>query len=106
MNMKEAILQDLSIFVNIDEFAELHEVNGQTIPVVIDADITKKRLRYRDESYDGVYSGQVVVYVKSADLPGVPAIGSVFRLDGKMYLVANASNEMGILEITLEANET
>ncbi len=104
--MKDLITKDLGIFLNPEEFGQLHDVNGRQVLIVFDADILKERASYRDVPTDGVFTGQVVVFIKSTDLPSMPATGSVLRLDGKMYLVNEVSESMGILEITLEANET
>ena len=39
MTFKEQIQQDLdTVFLNLDEFAELHRVEGKQIPVVVDND--------------------------------------------------------------------
>lgn len=105
--MKDLVIKDLGIFFNPDEFGQLHDVNGRQVLVVFDEDVLKERNVFRNlVPTDGIYTGQVVVYIKSTDLPSMPAIGSVLRLDGKMYLVNEVSESMGILEITLEANET
>lgn len=106
ISMKDIILQDLNIFFNVDEFADLHEVNGQQMPVVFDADILKQRASYRDIPIDGVYYAKLVVFVKTASLGKPPVIGSVLRLDGNIFLVSDVSEANGILELTLEANET
>ena len=40
MSFKDQIKQDLSdIFLNLDEFADLHRIEGKVVPVVIDSDI-------------------------------------------------------------------
>jgi len=106
ISMKDVIFQDLNTFINIEEFADLHQVNGITMPVVIDADILKQRFSYRDIPMDGVYTGKLVIFLKTANLGKPPAIGSILRLDDNMYLVADVSEANGILELTLEANET
>ncbi|MGI6436404.1 MAG: hypothetical protein ACOX0F_13845 [Syntrophomonadaceae bacterium] len=103
---KDSINADLTSFINPDEFGQLHDVNGRQILVVFDADILKEYDAYRNlVPTDGIFTGRGVVFIKSSDLP-TPAIGSVFRLEGKLYLVIEVSESMGILEVTLEANET
>lgn len=104
---KDSINADLVSFINPDEFGQLHDVNGRQTLVVFDADIIKERNVFRNlVPTDGIYTGQVIVFIKKTDLPNTPAVGSVFRLDGEMYLVIEVSEALGILEITLEANET
>lgn len=39
MSFKDQIRQDLdAVFLNVDEFAELHRIEGKEIPVVVDND--------------------------------------------------------------------
>ena len=43
MSFKDQIKQDLSdVFLNLDEFADLHRIEGNEAPVVIDSDIMAK----------------------------------------------------------------
>lgn len=103
---KDYLASDISVFFNSDEFAELHDIDGQQVLAVVDIDILKVRSDRRAERYDGVYKGEVTVYVKAADLPSRPVHGQHLRLDKKLYLVAECTENMGVLEITLEANES
>ena len=48
MTFKEQILKDLDeVFLNLEEFAELHRVEGVEIPVVVDSDQLNKLKRGR-----------------------------------------------------------
>ena len=43
MGFKEQLQKDLdSVFFNLDEFAEIHRVEGKKIPVVVDSDQLNK----------------------------------------------------------------
>lgn len=106
MALKDYFAGDLDVFMSLDEFADIHEVNGQKIPVVLDEDILKTRSSYRDVPMDGVYTGRKVIFIKTASLGKAPAIGSISRIDGKLFLVVEVSEARGVLEITVEANET
>lgn len=106
MTFKDMIQQDIGIFLNPGEFADVHIINGLEIPAVIDSNILKTRSNDKTEQYDGIYRGEVAVYVRSTDLPARPVFGQEILLDGKAYLVAECNEEMGVLEIVLGANES
>lgn len=106
MRFKDYTKTDLDTFFNLDEFAEIHEIGGYKAPAVIDSDIVKIRSQSKSERFDGIYKGEIVVYVKSKDLPFRPVYGQDLRLDGKLYFVVECSEDMGVLEITLGADES
>ena len=54
---------------------------------------------------DGVYTKQIMVYVKGIDFGMLPVVGAALRMDGKEYLVQDAVNEYGVYSITLEMNK-
>lgn len=105
--LKDYLSSDLDTFLNTDEFAETHDIDGRQVDCVIDIDILQQ-LKYKDQqaSYDGVYNSTKVLFVKAADMPDRPVSGQHIRVDGKLYLVKDCPEDGGMLEITLEANET
>lgn len=103
---KEHLTYDLSVFFNLDEFAETHDIDGRQVVAVVDSDILKIRSERITERYDGIHKGEVAVYVRAVDLPDRPVFGQHVRLDDKLYLVAECTEDMGVLEIVLGANET
>lgn len=109
MTFKEQIARDnVQVFMNIDEFGELHTINGKEMPAIVDNNELvdrEKRYRYKN-SFDGVYLKELLVYVKESDFGKLPAIGRVVIYDGKSYIVSDAINEDGIYSLTLEANKT
>jgi hypothetical protein len=108
MSFKDIIQQDLSTFVNDSEFAELHDVNGQQLLVLIDKDGLKGRPRQPADLYNsaaGVYLGNIMLYIREMDMADRPVVEQHFRLDGKLYRVISCDVDMGMLEIGLEANE-
>ena len=111
MTFKEQIAKDNhNIFLNLDEFGELHLVNDKKIPVLIDSyeQIDReKRYQFRHSLYaDGVFLKELLIYVKASDFGSLPKIKSIVKLDGKAYTVSDAINEDGIYSISLEANKT
>ena len=106
---KEFVATDISqTFINGDEFAEPHNINGvDDIMCVIDDDIIQERSSYSYSEYaEGVFQSQKMVFVSVADLPERPVKGELFRLDGELYQVFECVENNGMLEITIQANDT
>ena len=111
MTFKEQIAKDnQNIFLNLDEFGELHIVNGKKMPVLVDTleQIDReKRYQFRHSLYaDGVFLKELLLYVKESDFGNLPKIGSIVKFDNKAYTVSDAIDEDGIFSISLEANKT
>lgn len=96
---QDCLASDLAIFMSLDEFADVHDIDGQHVACVFDSDIIKG-----GSSYDGIYVSTKKLYVKASDLDGRPIEGQHMHVDGKLYLVADCAENTGMLEITLEAN--
>lgn len=106
VTFKDFITRDLVTFFNLNEFAELHNIDGREVPAIVDSDILKIRSDNRYERFDGVYKGEVTVYVRASDFVNRPVFGQHLRLDGKLYLVVECNEVSGVLEIVLGANES
>ena len=62
MSFKDQIKQDLSdIFLNLDEFADLHRIEGKEVPVVIDSDIMAKLSKIGDNRIHGMDEADMVI---------------------------------------------
>lgn len=111
MTFKEQIAKDnRTVFMNIDEFGNIHNVNGKDMTVLIDNNELvdrEKRYQYRHSLYaDGVYLKELLIYVHAEDFGPLPAIGRIVTFDNKTYIVSDAINEDGIYSLCLEANKT
>lgn len=111
MTFKEQIAKDnRTVFMNIDEFGDIHNVNGKDMTVLIDNNELvdrEKRYQYRHSLYaDGVYLKELLIYVHAEDFGPLPAIGRIVTFDNKTYIVSDAINEDGIYSLCLEANKT
>lgn len=105
MSFKDIIASDvLDVFLNLEEFADLHELNGKQMPVQVDANEQIEREKRVNQHMDGIYVNQKLIYVPASSFGKLPKQGSVLNFDGKMYKVADAIEEDGIYSITLEAN--
>lgn len=106
-SFKEIMKADIDhTFMNLDEFADTHIVDGKEIPVMVDDNEIIEREKKMKSNMDGVYVKQKLIYVKADDFGGLPQIGRAIMFDGKRYLVTDATDESGIYAITMEANKT
>ena len=104
---KDLVQNELAVFFNLDEFAEIHNIDGRDMPAVVDKDLLQERPRQPMELYlasEGVYIDQILVFVRTSDFGDPPVIGQHIHLDGELYRVSKCAENAGIIEITLEAN--
>lgn len=111
ISFKELIAKDNeTVFMNQDEFAELHNINGKDMLCTIDNNELidrEKRYQYKKSLYaDGIYLKQLLIFVRAEDFGPLPAIGRSVTFDKKSYIIADAINEDGIYSLCLEANKT
>ena len=100
--LKETFADDLSLFVNIEEFAEMRMINGGSIPVVMDDDALRET-KTRFEGADGYYAVEMVFHVLATDYGDLPVPGQAVSVDGRKLLVVDAADEAGLYTITLGA---
>ena len=106
---KELVQADISnTFMNADEFANLHDVDGKQMTVTIDNNehIEREKRISQKQVMDGMYVKQVLIYVSGLEYGPLPAQGKQLVLDKKRYRVADAIDEDGLYSITLEANRS
>ena len=102
---KDIIADDVKgVFLNTEEFSDLHIVNGKEMPVQIDNNEQIEREKRFAQNMDGIYLNQKLIYVSAEEYGPLPKQGSLLTLDGKKYRVADAIDEYGVYTITLEAN--
>ena len=106
-SFKEVMKDDVNnTFMNVDEFADMHTVDGKEIPVLVDDNEIIEREKKMKSNMDGVYVKQKLIYVKADDFGSLPAIGRQIVFDGKRYMVTDSTDEGGVYTITMEANRT
>lgn len=104
---KDIVRSDISdVFINLDEFAAVHTVNGKKVPVIVDNNEMIERQKRMKSSMDGLYVKTTLIYVKAKDLGALPPVGSALTLDGKIFRVTDSMNEDGLYSIHLEANRS
>ena len=105
MSFKDQIKQDLSdIFLNLDEFADLHRIEGKEVPVVIDSDIMAKLSKLGDNRIHGMDEADMVIMGKASDLPENLDPGRLLNLDGREVIVVTTTSEMGLVQIAVRQN--
>lgn len=105
MSFKDQIKQDLSdIFLNLDEFADLHRIEGKEVPVVIDSDIMAKLSKIGDNRIHGMDEADMVIMGKASDLPENLDPGRLLNLDGREVIVVTTTSEMGLVQIAVRQN--
>lgn len=97
---KDAVKADVkSVFLNLDEFADMHDINGSSIRCVVDVDEVGEAA----SQFVGVFNNTVTVYVAAGDMTP-PVEGEIFRLDGSLHEVRRVNVEGDMIVIVAEAN--
>ena len=105
MSFKDIIRDDIhTIFLNTEEFSDLHEINGVQMPVQFDENEQIEREKRFSQHMDGIYLNQRLIYVAASDYGPLPKEGSLLTMDGRKFRVADAIDEGGVYSISLEAN--
>ncbi len=105
MSFKDQIKQDIAdIFLNLDEFADLHRIEGKEVPVVIDSDIMAKLSKIGDNRIHGMDEADMVIMGKASDLPENLDPGRLLNLDGREVIVVTTTSEMGLVQIAVRQN--
>ena len=105
MSFKNQIKQDLSdVFLNLDEFADLHRIEGKEVPVVIDSDMLEKLSKIGDNRIHGMDEADMVIMGKASYLPENLDPGRLLNLDGREVIVVTTTSEMGLVQIAVRQN--
>lgn len=101
---KDMVAHDLdATFLNTDEFAELHIVEGKEIPVVMDDD---RLTTLKKGQILGLVEADMLLMGKVSDFPADMEPGRLLNVDGRELIVAKASRDMGLIEAALRQNRT
>lgn len=95
---KQSVQDDIgAVFLNLEEFAEIHAVEGRDIAVVIDED----KLLERQVNLLGDAESSVLFYAAAEDLPPRKNPGSVLNFDGREYTVDSWTVSQGLATVAL-----
>lgn len=106
MRFRDYLESDIDdVFLNEDEFAEGHNLNGTVAKAVIQSPTARESFLANGShvSNDGLHGVSVFVHCKLTDISEIPSQGNVFRLDEDVYVVQSATEEDGLVSIELRA---
>ena len=110
MSFKDFAAADIrGTFINLEEFGEKHNIDGDDLTVVVDNDIINDRPRLfapgsEDQMVEGVFRNKITFFVAAAELGYRPVENELMRFDGKPCIVRSVNDSAGVYEVTLEAN--
>ena len=102
IRLKSEIERDCQdVFMDEDDFAEKHLVDGHSIPCVID----DEQLKLRQGSNElGVEEGTMLLFTPVFWIKKKKPIGAGMMVDGKTYVVVSWNVNAGMNEIVLSHN--
>lgn len=100
MSFKDDIIADINaVYMNVEEYGSPHSIEGgKPITCVFDDEALRERQAGQEI---GVAEAVVLLFAKTSELPPKKPAGSHFNVDGREYLVADWSEDMGVSQITL-----
>lgn len=102
MSLKDQLLSDLdAVFFNLDEFAEIHNIDNRQISIIVDNDKLQERSK---KEYDGISTGEILYYVKASEFGKRPEPGTPQIFDGRQMYIFDSREDMGVYEIILTQN--
>lgn len=104
MNFKNQLARDIdAVFLNLDDFAELHRVEGVQIAVVVDNDQLNN---LKQGQILGLVEADILLMGRETDFPANLEPGRLLNVDGRELIVANSGKDMGLVEVALRQNRT
>lgn len=102
---KEQVEADIAdVFIDMDEFADEHDINGTVVNAVfqgLDTEEYLTRPQYA-QNLEGITGQTFVLHVKKSDLPDTIVAQNVIYVDGEPYRVNQTTDDMGMLTMILE----
>lgn len=99
MSLKDIIASDLDIFINSDDFAEPHNVDGSVILCVLETDTYMQQSNTIDT---GVSEVDAVLFVKTDELAEKKEYGEHINIDDDTYTVVKYEDNMGMTRMELQ----
>ena len=94
------------IFLNLDEFADVHDVDGAMINVVLEDEQLIKGSEGQGLSALALSDSTLVMYAKTEDLHGRKMAGETVYIDDVGYTVLSWLEEMGMAVVSLRVPES
>lgn len=102
-NFKDFLDEDVDVFINLDEFADIHTIDGIELKCVIDTDIYDERGNASNDRLGGVFNDMISVFVYK-DLIERPNIDELMEIDDEYYKVVGVKSSERLYEIKLSRN--
>ena len=107
MGFKDFAQNDIEkVFINSNEFAEVHNLNGTQCYAVAEGLTDKQHVEIMGQDIDGLIYDTIIVHVAKRDLPEVPEYNQIFSFNGRIMLVQSCEDDMGMLNIVLRGNNS
>lgn len=101
-SFKDMIARDLrSTFLNLEEYGELHRVEGKEITIVVDEDALKE---LSGGQKLGIAESSLLFCAAVEDLPPRRPAGEGLNVDGREYTVLDWSEDVGLATVALGQN--
>lgn len=102
MSFRDQVAADIhGVFLDLDFFGEIWQIEGQPVQVVVDSDELKARQGGQDFA---VAESATLFYARSADLPRRRAAGESLNVNGRECLIDDWKDDMGMSTIVLREN--
>lgn len=100
---QDMIQEDISIFLNPEEFGELLELDGRRLPVLVDNEKLSE-LKNKAQYAEQIRTADMLLYVRASDLGYIPAQKAHIRIgkDRRTKRVSMVTETDGVLELILE----
>ena len=111
MNFQDQVENDLDeVFFNFEakEFTTKHRISdipgktGKEYWAIVDNDTLLER-KIKDD-VENIFLGDILFFMKKADLGHVPRVEDIMFFDEKQYIIGHVNDDFGVLEITLISN--
>lgn len=105
MNFKEQIENDFdNVFFNVEEFGEMHIIEGKSVPIVIDNEQLKEFYVRKSVDTKEIFTDKIMFYIQQKHLDFEPVAEQYISFDGHDYRISDVSQEGTIYTIIIEVN--
>ena len=120
-SFKDQLEKDFdSTFFNMNEFAELHNIDGKEVQVlnwmkaqsyirkdrIVDNDTLLALNLGKNADSDGIFEDAKLFFILKKYLDSEPVIGQIIDFDGESYPIGNILEDFGGYTIILRGNES
>lgn len=104
MGFREQLEEDMGVFFNLEEFADIHTVNGAEVSAVIDNEALAGLYISRDTRTESLFTDSIMVYIQESSLDFEPVPEQCIDFDGHIYIISDVKLDGGIYAIVMEVN--